>query len=106
MTVHQGVHVLESVLGLRWGGVYWFATFGLLVLPSYPFYKFHPTPSPNITKRVNAYQENQKGCHTSVGTRCGLRSAAKEAHAAVPVLVCIFLFIRLNTGFMPKSVEF
>lgn len=47
MTALQGVQALASVLGVRRGGVSWFATLGLLVLPSYPFYKFHPTPTPH-----------------------------------------------------------
>ena len=46
MTAQQGVHVLECLMASCGGGVLWFTTCGLLVLPSYPFYKFHPTPSP------------------------------------------------------------
>ncbi len=61
----------------HWWGVVG-PTFSPSVLPSYPFYKFHPTPSPDISERVKAYQENQKGCHTSLGTRSGDRRAATE----------------------------
>ena len=37
MTALQGVHKLELVLGLMWGGVVWFSTFSSSVLLSYPF---------------------------------------------------------------------
>lgn len=46
ITALQGVHVLKSVMELDVGGVVWFATFDPLVLLSYPFYKIHPTLSP------------------------------------------------------------
>jgi hypothetical protein len=41
---------------LMWGGVSWFSAFDPSVLRSYPFCKFHPTPSTNITSRVKAHR--------------------------------------------------
>ncbi len=45
MTTLQGVARVGICAGLDVGGVYWFATFGLLVLRSYPFWKIHQTLS-------------------------------------------------------------
>jgi hypothetical protein len=47
MTALKGVHVLKSVMELDVGGVFWSFAFNPTVLPSYPFYKFHPIPSPH-----------------------------------------------------------
>jgi hypothetical protein len=45
MTSLQGGACVGIGAGLDVGGVFCFSTVSLFVLPSYPFYKFHPTPS-------------------------------------------------------------